>query len=40
MPGAPTSSSEKALVTVLGADNLIVIASEDAVLVANRDRTA
>ena len=33
-------SSDKALVTVLGVDNLIVIASEDAVLVANRDRTA
>ena len=33
-------SSDKALVTVLGADNLIVIASEDAILVANRDRTA
>jgi mannose-1-phosphate guanylyltransferase/mannose-6-phosphate isomerase len=33
-------ASDKALVAVLGADNLVVIASEDAVLVANRDRAA
>ena len=40
MPSGSYVSSDKALVTVLGADNLIVVASEDAVLVANRDRTA
>jgi mannose-1-phosphate guanylyltransferase/mannose-6-phosphate isomerase len=33
-------ASDKPLVAMLGVENLVVIANEDAVLVANRDRTA
>jgi mannose-1-phosphate guanylyltransferase/mannose-6-phosphate isomerase len=33
-------ASDKPLVAMLGVDNLVVVASEDAVLVASRDRTA
>ncbi|MGH6769079.1 MAG: mannose-1-phosphate guanylyltransferase/mannose-6-phosphate isomerase [Xanthobacteraceae bacterium] len=33
-------ASDKALVAMLGVDNLVVVASEDAILVAHRDRAA
>jgi mannose-1-phosphate guanylyltransferase/mannose-6-phosphate isomerase len=33
------ASSEKALVALFGVDNLVVVASEDAVLIANREKT-